>query len=129
MNALYILESRSNFSHENLLKNYGTLICIFYRLVEENFKNTLVNIKKSYSRQSADSNPSLLKTMYLIPNDLSLTYKYNECTWKKSLIIVKLCSFHNASIGIKQISYAYQQNRFTVKKLICKMQNENSISN
>ena len=33
---------------------------------------------------------------------------------KKSLLIVKLGSFQNASIEIKQISFVYQQNRFTV---------------
>ena len=44
---------------------------------------------------------------------------------KKSLLIVKLRSFQNASIEIKQIYFAYQQSRFAVKKLICKMQNEN----
>ena len=40
-------------------------------------------------------------------------------------------SFQNASIEIKQISFFsffYQENRFTVKKLICKMQNENSLT-
>ena len=46
-------------------------------------------------------------------------------TVNKSLLIVKLGSFQNASIEIKQISFIYQQNRFTVKKLICKIQNEN----
>ena len=40
---------------------------------------------------------------------------------------MKLRSFQNASIEIKQISFVYQQNRFTVKKLICKVQNKNSI--
>ena len=35
---------------------------------------------------------------------------------KKSLLIVKLRSFQNASIEIKQISFACQQNCFTVKK-------------
>ena len=49
-------------------------------------------------------------------------------TLKKSLLIVKLRSFQNASIEIKQISFIYQQNRFTLKKLICKMQNENSVT-
>ena len=38
---------------------------------------------------------------------------------------MKLRSFHNASIEIKQISFVYQKNRFTVKKFTCKMQNEN----
>ena len=33
---------------------------------------------------------------------------------KKSLLIMKLGSFQNASIEIKQISFFYQQNRFTV---------------
>ena len=36
---------------------------------------------------------------------------------------MELHSFQNGSIEIKQISFTYQQNRFTVKKLICKMQN------
>ena len=42
--------------------------------------------------------------------------------------MVKLRSFQNASIEIKQISFNYQQNRFTVKKLICKMKNENNFT-
>ena len=33
---------------------------------------------------------------------------------KKSLLIVKLRSFQNASIEIKQISFVYQQNRLTI---------------
>ena len=41
---------------------------------------------------------------------------------------MKLSSFQNASIEIMQISFVYQQNRFTVKKLICKLQNENSFT-
>ena len=41
---------------------------------------------------------------------------------------MKLRSFQNASIEIKQISFVYRQIRFTVKKLICKMQNENSFT-
>ena len=41
---------------------------------------------------------------------------------------MKLRSFQNASIEIKHISFFYEQNSFTVKKLICKMQNENSFS-
>ena len=48
---------------------------------------------------------------------------------KKSLLKMKLCSFQNASIEIKQTSFVYQNNRFTVKKVICKMQNENSFTN
>ena len=39
---------------------------------------------------------------------------------KKSLLIVKLRSFQNASIEIKQITFIYQQNRFTVKNLSVK---------
>ena len=39
---------------------------------------------------------------------------------------MKLRSFQNASIEVKQISFIYQQNRFTVKKLIGKMQDENT---
>ena len=35
---------------------------------------------------------------------------------KKSLLIVKLRSFQNSCIEIKQISFLYQQIRFTVKK-------------
>ena len=42
---------------------------------------------------------------------------------------MKLRSFQNASIEIKQIYFVYHQNRFTVKKPICKMQNENSFTN
>ena len=41
---------------------------------------------------------------------------------------MKLRSFQNASIEIKKIYFIYQQNLFTVKKLICKMQNENSFT-
>ena len=41
---------------------------------------------------------------------------------------MKLRSFQDTSIEIKQISLVYQQNRFTLKKLICKMQNENSFT-
>ena len=44
------------------------------------------------------------------------------------LLIVKLRSIQNASIEIKHISFAYQQNRFTDKECICKMQNENSFT-
>ena len=33
---------------------------------------------------------------------------------EKNLLIVKLSFFQNASIEIKQISFVYQQNRFTV---------------
>ena len=40
----------------------------------------------------------------------------NIYTRKKSLLIVKLRSFQNAFIEIKQISFVYQQVRFTVKK-------------
>ena len=47
---------------------------------------------------------------------------------KKSLLIVKLRSFQNASIEIKQISFVYQLNRFTDKKHTCKMQEENSFT-
>ena len=47
---------------------------------------------------------------------------------KKSLLMVKLRSFQNASIEIKQISFVYQQNCFAVKKHICKMRNENSFT-
>ena len=50
-------------------------------------------------------------------------------TLKKSLSIVKLRSFQNASIEIKQISFVSQQNRFPVIKLICEMQKENSSTN
>ena len=39
-----------------------------------------------------------------------------------------LRSFQNAYIEIKHISFIYQQNRFTVRKLTCKMINENSLS-
>ena len=45
------------------------------------------------------------------------TVKY-QCLYKvdskKSLLIVKLPSIQNASIEIEQISFVYQQNRFTV---------------
>ena len=47
---------------------------------------------------------------------------------KKSLLIVKLGSFQNASFEIEQIFFLYQQNRFSVKRLICKIQNKNSFS-
>ena len=47
---------------------------------------------------------------------------------KKSLLIEKLRFFQNAYIEIKQISFVYQQNRFTVEKRTCKMQNENSFT-
>ena len=47
---------------------------------------------------------------------------------KKSLLIVKLRSVQNASIEFEQISFVHQQNRSTVKKPICKMQNENSFT-
>ena len=40
---------------------------------------------------------------------------------KKSLLIVKLRTFQNASIEIKQISFVYQRNRFIVNKLVCKV--------
>ena len=42
---------------------------------------------------------------------------------------MKLRSIQNASIEIMQISFVYQQNRFTVEKLIYKVQNENSFTN
>ena len=47
-------------------------------------------------------------------------------TLKKSLSIVKLRSFQNAFIKIKQISFVSQQNCFPVTKLICEMQKENN---
>ena len=50
-------------------------------------------------------------------------------TLKKSLLIVKLHSFQNASIEIKQMSFIYQHNRVIVKKPICKMQNKNNFTN
>ena len=50
-------------------------------------------------------------------------------TLKKSLSIVKLRSFQNASIEIKHIRFVYQQNLFPVTKLICEMQKENIFSN
>ena len=50
------------------------------------------------------------------------------CTLNKSLLIVKLRFFQNASIEIKQIFFTYQKNRFAVKKLICKIRNENSFT-
>ena len=50
-------------------------------------------------------------------------------TLKKSLSIVKLRSFQNASIEIKHIPFVYQQNLFPVTKLICEMQKENIFSN
>ena len=46
INALDIMESCSNFSDENLLRKSGILIRIFYKPVEENFKNSLFNINK-----------------------------------------------------------------------------------
>ena len=48
--------------------------------------------------------------------------------FKKSLLIVKLPSFQDTFIEIKQISFVYQQNRFKVKKLIYKLQNINSFT-
>ena len=42
--------------------------------------------------------------------------------------VVELRFFQNASIEMQQISFIYQQNHFTVKKLICKMQNKNSFT-
>ena len=48
---------------------------------------------------------------------------------KKSLSIVKLRSFQNASIEIKQISFVYQQNLFPITNLICEMQKENIFTN
>ena len=50
-------------------------------------------------------------------------------TLKKSLSIVELRSFQNASIEIKHIPFVYQQNLFPVTKLICEMQKENIFSN
>ena len=44
----------------------------------------------------------------------------------KSVVHSKKKKKKDASIKIKRISFIYQQNNFTVKKLICKMQNENS---
>ena len=41
---------------------------------------------------------------------------------------MELRPFQNASIEIKHISFAYRQNRFNVKILTCKMQNENSFT-
>ena len=41
---------------------------------------------------------------------------------------MKLHLFQNASIEVKKISFVYKQNRFTVKKLICKLQNENNFT-
>ena len=40
---------------------------------------------------------------------------------------IKVSTVHTF-IEIKQIYFIYQQNRFTVKKLTCKMQNENSFT-
>ena len=48
---------------------------------------------------------------------------------KDNLLVVKLRSFQNTSIEIIQISSVDQHNHFTVKKLICKMQNENTFTN
>ena len=48
---------------------------------------------------------------------------------KNNLLIVKLRSFQNASIEIIQISFVDQHDHFTVKRLICKMQNENTFTN
>ena len=67
---------------------------------------------KSFKKQSSDK--------YFFP---LLFFLYFSFTPKKSLFIVKLRSFQNASIEIEHISFVYQQNRSTVKKLICKMQN------
>ena len=48
-------------------------------------------------------------------------------TLEKSLL-VKLRSFQKAFFEIRQNFFIYQQSRFTVKKLICKVQNENSFT-
>ena len=89
-NAFGILEICNNILDGNVLKNSGILFRIFYRLVQENFKNSIVNIKrKSYSLQSVDSNPSLLLTMTLIPNDLS--FAYNEWNKDTNKIITHNC--------------------------------------
>ena len=58
---------------------------------------------------------------------LPYTFKYIHS--KKSPSIVKLRSFQNASIEIKQISFVYQQNLFPVTKLICEMKKENIFTN
>ena len=50
-------------------------------------------------------------------------------TLKKSLSIVKLRSFQNASIEIEHIPFVYQQNLFPVTELICETQKESIFSN
>ena len=60
----------------------------------------------------------------------SLNYHFSSSyTLKKSLSIVKLRSFQNASIEITHIPFVYQQNLFRVTNLICEMQKENIFSN
>ena len=49
----------------------------------------------------------------LLPVDFTMFF-FHSVHSKKSLLIVKLGSFQNASIEIKQISFVYEQNRFTV---------------
>ena len=49
-----------------------------------------------------------VKYQFLYKVDLTLVHS------KKSLLIEKLGSFQDASIETKQISFVYQQNRFTV---------------
>ena len=46
----------------------------------------------------------------------SMLLHFLSFTLKKSLFIVKLRFFQNSSFEIKQISFVYQQIRFTVKK-------------
>ena len=58
-----------------------------------------------------------------------IVLKTSFYTLKKSLSIVKLRSFQNASIEIKHFLFVYQQNLFPVTKLICEMQKENIFSN
>ena len=67
--------------------------------------------------------------MYHVRNVFILYTISISYTLKKSLSIVKLRSFQNASIEIKQISFVYQQNLFPVTNLICEMQKENIFTN
>ena len=64
-----------------------------------------------------------------ILNHLKINRCFHYLHSKKSLSIVKLRSFQNASIEIKHIPFVYQQNLLPVTKLICEMQKENIFSN
>ena len=64
-----------------------------------------------------------------VQKDVLFNVKKYDLHSKKSLSIVKLRSFQNASIEIKHISFVYRQNLFPVTKLIYEMQKKNIFSN